>query len=76
MPTVCAISGSQTLPVDELDPFTQALPGGDALLAAGLAPAFECAIGRRRLGHAETARVDQQPQGGEVGKRLALEDAA
>ena len=49
---------------------------GDALLAAGLAPAFERAIGRRRAGRAEAARVDQQPEGGEIGERLALEDAA
>ncbi len=59
-----------------LDPIAQALAGGHALLAARLAPTFEGAIGRRRAGHAETAGVEQEPQSGEIGERLALENRA
>src|SRR5262245_21483247 len=54
----------------------QTLASGDALLAAGLAPMFERAIGRRRTRHAETAGVEEEPQSGEIGEGLALEDAA
>ena len=59
-----------------LDAVAQALACGNPFLGAGLAPLFEGAIGRRRAGHPETARMDQEPQGGEVGEVLALEDAA
>ena len=59
-----------------LDAVAQLVAGGDALLLARLAPALERAVGWRRAGSAEAAGMDQQPQRGEVGEVLALEDAA
>ena len=74
-------SGCDRKPVAEaqqrgLDAVAQVVARGDALLLAGLAPAFERAVGRRRAGQAEAAGVDQQPQRGEIGEGFALEDAA
>jgi hypothetical protein len=52
----------------------QAFAGGGALLATGLAPVFQRAVGGWRAGLAEAAGVDQQPERGEVGERFSLEN--
>ena len=52
----------------------QAIAGGLAFARAGLAPAFEGAIGRRGSGSAESGPMDQEPEDGEGGGVLVGED--
>jgi hypothetical protein len=58
------------------DAVTQPLAGRDAFLLAGLAPAFERAVGRQRPGRAKAARVQQQPERREISEQIGFEDAA
>ena len=58
-----------------LDAVAQLVARGDAFLLAGVAPAFQRAVGRRRVRQAEAAGMDQQPQRGEIGESIAFEDA-
>ena len=70
------IIGDEALPQRQqsrFDAIAQPVARSQPFLACRLAPALKSAIGRRRPGRAETARMDQQPQHGEIGKAVRLE---
>jgi hypothetical protein len=57
-----------------LDSDTEALTGGEALFAAGFAPAFEGTVGDRAAWLTEAAGVNDEPERSKAGKVLVLED--
>ena len=57
-----------------LDLFGEPVARGLALARAGVAPAFERAVGHGRARDAEAAAMDQEPEQGEGGRVLVGED--
>ncbi|GEM_PF-5972227 len=59
-----------------LNSVAQPIAGSDPFLLAGLAPALQRAIGGRRAGPSEAARMHEEPKRREIGEILFLEDRA
>ncbi len=57
-----------------LDAITKPIARRDPFLARGLAPPLQSAIGRRRAGRAKPARMDEQPERGEIREAVSLEN--